>query len=136
MTRWKRHTVRFAVVGISSNLLLYLLYLIITSLGAGHKVTMTGLYLLGVAQTFFLNKTWTFAHSGKMHAALGRYLVAYAFGYILNWGLLYFFVDNIGFPHQLVQGIAILVVAIFMFIIQRYWVFSQKTTDSVSENSS
>jgi len=128
MTSWSRHSARFAAVGIGSNVVLYLLYLILTWLGMGHKSAMSGLYLLGMVQTFLLNKTWTFAYRGNMHAALGRYLVAYALGYLLNLWMLTLFVDSMGLPHQLVQGLAIPAVAVTMFLIQRHWVFAHRKT--------
>jgi putative flippase GtrA len=116
--------VRFVAVGIASNLALYLLYLIITGLGVGYKIAMTGLYVLGIAQTFIANKTWTFAHRGEVRGSLVRYLVAYGLGYVLNLGTLLIFVDKFGLPHQLVQGLAVILVALCMFLMQRYWVFA------------
>ena len=132
MISWHRQSMRFAAVGIGSNLLLYLLYLILTSLGVGHKTAMSCLYLLGLVQTFLLNKTWTFAHQGKMHAALGRYLIAYGLGYLLNLGMLHLLVDRFGLPHLLIQGLAIFVVAVTMFLLQRHWVFTSHNLHSFS----
>lgn len=128
MTSWYKHSIRFAVVGIGSNVVLYVLYLGLTWLGIGHKSAMSGLFVFGMAQTFLLNKTWTFAHGGKTHAAFGRYLVAYALGYLLNLWMLVFLVDGLGLPHQTIQGLAILAVAATMFLIQRYWVFASRKT--------
>lgn len=124
MNGWHLHFVRFAAVGIGSNLLLYVIYLALTALGLGHKSAMSGLYLLGLAQTFFLNKTWTFAHEGRTRTAVWRYLIAYAFGFSLNWVALHVLVDSIGLPHQVVQALAIPAVALTMFLIQRHWVFA------------
>lgn len=115
---------RFVVVGLFSNVVLYLLYLGLTWLGLGHKTAMTLLYMTGTIQTFFLNKHWTFNHVGSLRASSLRYLVAYGAGYVLNLGTLYLFVDNLGLPHTMVQGIAIFVIAALLFLLQKYWVFS------------
>jgi hypothetical protein len=32
-------------------------------------------------------------------------------------------VDRMGYPHQLVQGVAIVVLAILLFLMQKFWVF-------------
>lgn len=114
---------RYAVVGLGSNLLLYLAYLVLTTWGIGHKTSMTLLYALGVAQTFMFNRTWSFQHVGGLHSAFARYVAIYAFGYVLNLSLLWLFVDEIGLPHQIVQGILLLVLALLLFLLQKYWVF-------------
>lgn len=114
---------RFAVVGLASNAVLYLAYLALTSLGIGPKIAMSLVYAAGVAQTFIFNKRWTFSHQGNTGVSMVRYLISYALGYLLNLGILHFFVDVIGWPHQAVQGGAIVGVAALLFLLQRYWVF-------------
>ena len=117
--------IRYAVVGLASNVISYLLYLLATWLGIGPKTAMTWLYMLGVLQTFFFNKSWSFRFTGTASSALVRYTTAYALGYATNLLALMLFVDQIGLPHQLVQGVMILVVALMLFLAQRYWVFPQ-----------
>jgi putative flippase GtrA len=115
---------RYVVVGLISNAIGYLLYLLLTTLGLGHKTSMTLLYVIGTLQTFVFNKRWTFTHHGGTRQSLLRYLMAYGGCYILNLALLYFLVDQIRLPHLLVQGIAILGIALLLFFLQRYWVFA------------
>jgi len=118
---------RFAVVGLASNAVLYLAYLGMTAAGLGPKLAMSLAYAAGMTQTFIYNKRWTFSHRGNTGASLVRYLISYALGYLLNLGILYFFVDTIGLPHQAVQGGAIIGVAVTLFLLQRYWVFHGDT---------
>jgi putative flippase GtrA len=115
---------RYAIVGLASNAVLYALYLLITSLGVGHKTTMTMLYVAGVLQTFFLNRSWTFGHKGGISRSLFRYVATYGIGYLFNLAALYLLVDELGFPHQYIQGVLIIVVAVIIFILQKYWVFN------------
>lgn len=117
--------VRYVIVGVASNASIYLLYLVITWLGVGPKVAMTALYLLGVVQSFVFNKKWSFRFSGSTTPALVRYVIAYAIGYGINLIALLMFVDQLGLPHQAVQGVMIVVVAGLLFLAQRYWVFPQ-----------
>jgi putative flippase GtrA len=70
----------FIIVGILSNSVLYLLYLIATGLGGEPKIVMTALYGIGVLQTFPFNKRWAFRDWGPERAALVRYCIAYASG--------------------------------------------------------
>ncbi|MBS0543123.1 MAG: GtrA family protein, partial [Proteobacteria bacterium] len=56
--------IRYGIVGFASNAVGYLLYLAITAAGMEHKLAMTLLYAVGVAQTFVFNKRWSFGHGG------------------------------------------------------------------------
>lgn len=119
--------IRYAVVGVTSNLTLYVAYLFITASGLGPKLTMSLLYVSGVAATFVANRSWTFEHKGVAHTALVRYVAAYVIGYLLNLGLLVLGVDVLGLPHQAVQALAIVVVAVSLFLMHKYWVFASPT---------
>lgn len=118
-----KQLLRFAVVGIGSNIILYLAYLLLTGLGLGHKTAMTLLYAVGILQTFLLNRRWTFKHQGKFDGAFIRYIFVYLLGYVVNLSGLYIFVDVFGFAHQLIQGVMIFLVAALQFYFQRLWVF-------------
>lgn len=115
--------VRFGAVGLLSNVVLYLLYLGATALGVGHKTAMSVLYCVGVVQTFFLNRAWTFGHRGRAGAPLVRYWAVYGAGYLVNLALLYALVDLAGLAHQLVQAALIVLIAALTFALQKYWVF-------------
>lgn len=116
---------RYAVVGQLSNILLYGAYLLLTWLGVEPKIAMTLVYAVGVVQTFFFNKHWSFSHRGVYGAAFTRYCLAYALGYAMNFFAFLWMVDRLKYPHQLVQAVMIIVVAATLFLLQRYWVFPQ-----------
>jgi putative flippase GtrA len=86
---------------------------------------MTALYGVGVLQTFLLNRRWSFRDGGPRGPALLRYSIVYASGYCLNYLILAVFVDRLAFRHQYVQGLAIFVIAVYLFAAQRVWVFRQ-----------
>ncbi len=115
---------RYVIVGLVSNAILYLGYLALTAFGMGHKLAMTVLYVLGVCQTFFFNRSWSFQDSGRIQGAFVKYVTVYGTDYTINWSLLWLFVDELGLPHQVVQGILIFVVAVFIFLSLRFWVFN------------
>ena len=115
---------RYAIVGIISNIILYLAYLLLTGLGLGHKTAMTLLYVVGTLQTFLLNRRWTFDDSGGIHGTFFRYVITYALGYLFNLGALYMLVDELGLPHQIVQGALIFVVAVLLFLLQKFFIVS------------
>jgi putative flippase GtrA len=118
-----RQACRYALVGLGSNLLLYLAYLALTGAGFEHKLAMTLVFSSGAAITFVVNGRWSFGARGLGVASLGRYVAAYGMGYLLNLSLLWLFVDRWGLPHAPVQGVLILGVAAFLFVVHKVWVF-------------
>lgn len=119
----RKQLVRFVIVGVASNAILYLLYLAATSIGIGHKAAMTALFALGIVQTFFFNKNWSFQHSGSNGSTFIRYIGAYCAAYGINFAAMVIFVDRYHISDRLVQAVMIVVVAAFMFVAQRLWVF-------------
>lgn len=115
---------RFAIVGVFSNLLLYLTYLLLTTLHMGHKTAMSLVYISGVCLTFAFNRNWTFGHKGGISTAFLRYVLLYVLGYLLNLAALYVFVDVFDYPHQIVQGVLVVLIALVLFTLQRSIVFN------------
>ena len=85
---------------------------------------MTALYCVGASIGFLANRRFTFRHDGGIGVTGVRYLLAQCAGYLLNLVLLLLFVDWFGYPHQIVQAIAIVVVAILLFVLLRFFVFA------------
>ena len=123
MAALRREVFRYVMVGVLSNFGLYLGYLLLTFMGLGHKLAMSLLYAIGVLQTFALNKRWTFDHRGPSSPPLLRYVLVYALGYAINLAALVLLVDVAEAPHQVVQGVMIVAIAIAMFVLQKHWVF-------------
>ena len=117
---------RFVVVGVVSNVVLFLIYLFMTQIGGlGHKVAATLAYALGALQTFVFNRSWSFRDRGATGPALGRYIAVYGLGYALNIFGLVMLVDCAGYAHQWVQGAMIVIVAMLLFMLQKFWVFRE-----------
>lgn len=117
--------IRYVVVGLASNAVIYVAYLLLTQLGMGPKLAMSLLYGVGVLQTFVFNKKWSFRFDGAATPALVRYATVYAVGYVINFVVLMLLVDQMGLPHQWVMGVLVLFMAAFFFVAQKYWVFRQ-----------
>ena len=123
--KWHIQLSRYAVVGLASNAVGYLLYLLATWLGVGPKTAMTLLYLLGVLQTFVFNKRWSFRFVGAAAPAFVRYGIVYVLGYAINFLVIMLLVDQAKLPHQWVMAGLILFMAFFFFVGQKFWVFRQ-----------
>lgn len=125
-----RQLFSYALIGILTNVLGYAVYLLLTHLWGAPKITMTALYFVGASAGFFANRRYTFRHDGSIGVSGVRYLLVQAAGYLLNLTLLLVFVDWLGVAHQIIQAIAIIVVAIFLFVVSRVFVFSQSPAES------
>ena len=118
--------VTYVLLGVFTNVLFYLLYLLITWYGVEAKIAMTIVSVVGNLQSYYLNKNITFKYGGKGNVVFGRYLVVYAINYGLNLLFLVIFVDILHYPHQIVQAISLIVLALLVFVLQRAWVFPSK----------
>jgi putative flippase GtrA len=121
----RKQFIRYVVVGLASNAVIYVVYLVLTRLGMGPKFAMSLLYCMGVFQTFVFNKRWSFRFQGVATIALVRYAIVYAVGYVIQFAALMLLVDQMALPHQWVMGALILLMAMFIFIAQKFWVFRQ-----------
>ncbi len=126
---------RYGLVGVASNLVGYMVYLLITYLGATPKITMSLLYGVGATIGFWGNRKLTFAYRGSLLGTGVRYIVAHSFGYFINLTILIVMVDKLGYAHQWVQAIAVFVVAAFLFLSFKFFVFrkSDFKTGEVNE---
>ncbi|WP_198674812.1 GtrA family protein [Rhodoferax ferrireducens] len=125
MKRALTQLVRYTIVGLASNAIGYVLYLVLTRLGLGPKLAMSLLYGIGVLQTFVFNKKWSFRFNGAAAPALVRYATVYALGYVINFLAFILLVDQAGLPHQWVMAGLVLFMAVFFFAGQKFWVFRQ-----------
>lgn len=132
MSSWKTQSFRYVLVGVISNLVLYIAYLGLTALSMAPKSAMSLLYVVGVVQSFVFNKRWTFGYAGSIRKVLPRYAVAYGGSYLLNLALLAILVDYFRWPHQIVQAGAMGLNALILFLLQRHWVFPKNSDNTVA----
>jgi putative flippase GtrA len=114
------------VVGLISNFSGYLIYLLLTHFGSTPKLTVTLLYGTGATIGFFGNKQYTFHYSHSYLRAVVRYIIAHLFGYLINLTMLIIFVDKMGYNHRWVQGISVFLVAGYLFLVFRFYVFKKE----------
>lgn len=127
----RRQFIRYVLVGLASNAVVYIAYLVLTKFGMGPKLAMSLLYCVGVLQTFVFNKKWSFRFQGAATPALVRYATVYAVGYAINFFALLWLVDKLRLPHQWVMGVLVLFMAVFFFVAQKFWVFRQATATTL-----
>jgi putative flippase GtrA len=121
---------RYGVIGVLNNLLGYLIYLVLTGLWFDPKVAVTLMYPIGAATAYFGHAKYSFVYSGRTSHGIVRYSIAQLIGFGANIGMLYLFSDRLGYPHQLVQAVAIVAVAGILYLLFRCFVFPNQPQPS------
>ncbi len=117
---------RFCIIGIISNFFFFLFYLFLTNKHIDPKKAMTFVYILAAAFSYLVNKKITFLYKGDILKSGARFAIAHIFGFLLNWLILSIFVEKLKYPHHVVQGLAIFVVAAFLFAVLNFFVFQKR----------
>lgn len=121
-----KQLIRYGIIGIINNSLGYIVYLALTYSGITPKLAMSLIYGVVAALGFWGNRRLTFEHEGELLISATRYVIAYGVGYIINFIILILLVDMVGYSHRWVQAGAIGVVAIFLFLAQKFYVFKKQ----------
>ena len=119
-----RQLFHYGLVGVVSNAIGFAAYLVITALGVSPEVSMTIVYVVAATVGFLGHRRLTFGHQGNVLGAGFRFVIAHCFGYSINLIILVVMVDRLGYAHQLVQAFAIFVVAGFLFLTFKFFVFT------------
>jgi len=127
-----REMIGFALIGIGVNAAGYGVYLLLTWAGVAPLIAVTILYPAGVAASFIGNRQLTFAHEGSAASAAVRYLLVQFGGYLIDVSLLVVLTDRFGVSHELAQAGAVFVVAAYLFVTLRFFVFRQPVRASES----
>jgi putative flippase GtrA len=118
-----RQFFRYVLVGLGLNSSLYLMFVIFTRYGIHYQVSMTICYVMGILLGHALHGRISFS-ARRNHQTFLRYIIAYAFGYFVNFLGLLLLVELLALSKYLSQALMIFVVAVMLFLMQRAWVFS------------
>jgi len=116
---------RYGLVGLFLNAAMYFFYLILTSFYISPLSTVLLLYPLGILVGFYVHRGLTFNSSSQKWRffVLTKFVFLHLIGFFLNLLLLYVFFKRLGYPHQLVQLASIFIIAVFLFISIKLFVF-------------
>jgi len=91
-------------------------------LGATLAVILNQIIL--VAYNFTLNKYWSFKNKELPHKQFVRYMILFAFNYLLAVIIMFVFSKKIGFDYRLVRVANIALSVSWNFFLLKYWVYS------------
>jgi putative flippase GtrA len=126
-----RQVIRYGAVGVLNNLLGYLIYLLMTYFWLDPKVAISILYPVAVTTAYFGHAKYSFSSQARNINTVLRYVLAHFVGYGVNFLMLLILSDKLKLPHQAVQASSIFVVAGFLFLLFKYFVFPNSEFDKV-----
>lgn len=94
LARDRRQLVRYGIVGITSNCVLYLAFLLLLQLAVRPDLAAAVCYCLGVCLSYILNRAWSFQSRDTHKEDIPKFLLAHIVGFcstilmlnlLLNW---------------------------------------------------
>jgi len=124
---WLKQAAKFGSVGVLNTLLDLALYFVLTRwLGLGDKLTFAkGIsYSVGVLNSYFLNRVWTFRVSdGSSWAALLLFVLSSLVGLAINTGMLDLCLKTLALPELIAIGIATASSLLWNFLVSKFLIF-------------
>lgn len=118
---------RYGLVGLASNGVLYVLFLLLLRLGVLPTVAAGLCYVLGVGLSYVLNRRWTFSSRENHTLALAKYVAAYGTGFVSALGTIY--ILTLWLPPELAQIINIGTTALVIYGSLRILRFGKRRAD-------
>lgn len=115
---------KFGIVGVSNTLIFFAVYTLLLKAFGVWYVAASGIgFAVGAVNGFMWNRAWTFkGHVGDALTPV-RWFVVQTCGLFLNLGLVYLFVDGLGFDKLSGQAVTIVIVTVLTFFANRAWTF-------------
>jgi len=104
---------RYAIVGVGSNVTLYLLFLLLVWGGLAPVLVSGMVYILGVTLSYIFNRMWTFSSERDHSHDLPRFLGAYGVGLVVTLISMWILVDPLG--PAIAQLVTIFITAVSIY---------------------
>ena len=127
LPKWLKQAAKFGSVGVLNTLLDLALYFVLTRwLGLGGQRTIAkGIsYSVGVLNSYFLNRVWTFRVSDSSSwAALLPFVLSSLVGLAINTGMLDLCLKTLGLPEIIAIGVATASSLLWNFLVSKFLIF-------------
>lgn len=125
MTGLVRQSLRFAAVGLVNTAIgLAAIYAVMFFFQTGPAIANAVGYVIGLAVSFILNRTWTFGSNRLVVQVLPKYLLVAAIAYLLNLGAVLAAISYFSVNPYLAQLLGIGIYTVCMFFGCRWFVFA------------
>ena len=116
--------VKFAIVGVSNTAITFVVYTaLLKGAGISYLIASAFGFIAGATNGFLWNRRWTFSdHVGDAYTPV-RWGIVQGLGLLIDETLLYLLVHDGGVGKLLAQALAIVVVTVTTFVLNRAWTF-------------
>jgi putative flippase GtrA len=128
--------VKFGIVGVSNTLISFAVFTLLLKAFGVWYVAASGIgFAVGAVNGFLWNRAWTFrGHVGDALTPV-RWFVVQSCGLLVNLGLVYLFVDGVGFGELTGQAATIVIVTVLTFFANRAWTFKGQEERVLAETA-
>lgn len=121
-----RQGVKFALVGVTNTLVCLGTIFVLSSIpGVSYKAANVAGYILGLINSFVLNRIWTFRSTDRILPQFVRFLLVFAVCYGIQFGALVTLVELIHLGTTLSQVLAMVFYTAVNFVLNRTAVYRQ-----------
>jgi len=115
---------RFCVVGVSNTLLTLVVvwFLLIKLHFSDYSSNILG-YIVGLINSFFWNRKWTFKNHLKVSATVFKFIVIFGISYLFQLANLYLLLHFSNINPYICQILSIFVYTILNFILNKFYTF-------------
>lgn len=126
----------FNLIGIINTLVTYGIYSLLITVGVSYQLSLVGEYAVGIVFSFVMNKNITFRHiTGNTLHMFFRMILTYIITFCINMALLSFFIRILNFNEYLGQFIALGIVSVMSFGLQKILVFKESKQHEIKQNN-
>lgn len=118
-----RQLVVYFLTGVLINGLGLFVFFLFVEFGINSKLSMSILYVVGVAGSYASNKNIGFKNKEKHSIIFIKFSLVYIIGYCFNLFAHIYFVDILYYSPYLIQGVMVIVISLFVFVAFKFFVF-------------
>jgi len=123
----KSRFLKFCFVGGLATVVYYAtLMLLVEVFDAPVMLASSVAFALVVIENYVLHHFWTFQSSEPHALAFPRFMFMSIMGFLINWGVMYLGTHGLSINYLLVQGVAIVLVVTWNYLVSSLWVFERQ----------
>ena len=116
--------IKFGIVGISNTLLTaIIIWILLKELHCSDYFSNFAGYIIGLLNSFILNRKWTFESKTKVSVTVFKFIVTFAISYLFQLGNLYLLLHFTIIDPFYCQILSIVVYTLINFILNKHYTF-------------
>ena len=115
---------KFIIVGLSNTLItLAIIFFCSAVIKLDYRISNFVGYIIGLINSFILNKSWTFKSKNRLHKEIIPFLAMFFVCYFINLSTVIFFKELLEINNLISQGSGMIIYTITNYFGNKYWAF-------------